>query len=85
MLKLYIIGLTCVIFILVNVLYERYISGNEVNLREMTYNVIVIAFSVFGSFELINTVLPSLGVSLGDGGIQIGGKGINVFTNEPSF
>lgn len=85
MLKLYIIGLSCLIYIILNVLYTRYLSNKEVNIREIIYNVVFTSISIYGSFELLETILPSIGINLLST-IQSGGKSsLNVFTNEPSF
>lgn len=85
MLNLYIIGFSCLLYIILNVLYTKYLTNKEVNVREVIYNVVLISVSIYGSFELFETVLPSVGINLINT-VQSGGKSsINVFTNEPSF
>jgi hypothetical protein len=85
MLKLYIIGLSCIIYTILNIVYVKYITNKDINIRELIYNIIFMSLSIYGSFEFMETVLPSLGINL-LGTIQSGGKSpINVFTNEPSF
>jgi hypothetical protein len=44
------------------------------------------ALSIFGSFEILNKILPSLGINIVSSIMHSGGKpNINVFTNDPSF
>lgn len=84
MLKLYIIGLSCVIFIMVHVLYNKYVSKTVLNPRELFYNTIVMGLSIYASFELLMVVLPSVGLNVITGATT-GKTVLNVFTNEPSF
>lgn len=86
MLSLYVIALSCFIFVFVQVIYGNYISKKDMEIRSVVYNTILMTLSIFGSFELLNKVLPSIGINILQSAQQGGkGGGLNVFTNEPSF
>lgn len=85
MLNIYIIALSCIIFVFIQVLYGNYISKKGLDVRSVVYNTALMAVSIFGSFEVIHKLLPSVGINIG-GIAQQGGKTtLNVFTNDPSF
>lgn len=86
MLSIYVVALSCFIFVFVQVIYGNYISKKDMEIRSVVYNTILMALSIFGSFELLNKVLPSIGINILHSAHQ-GGKGgaLNVFTNDPSF
>lgn len=86
MLNLYITITASLVFIILNVVYTKYISSKPLDIKDLVYNVFLVAVSVYGSFEMIYKVLPSVGINLGSSFQGGAGKSIvNVFTNEPSF
>jgi hypothetical protein len=86
MLNVYISALSCFIFLLINLLYSKYISNKPIDVRGILYNTFIMALSIFGSFEILNKILPSLGINIVSSIMHSGGKpNINVFTNDPSF
>lgn len=86
MLNVYISAVSCFVFLLINIMYNKYISNKPIELRSILYNTIIMALSIFSSFEILNKLLPSLGINIVSPTIHSGGKQIiNVFTNDPSF
>jgi len=79
---MYIVFGTCVMFVILNVLYTNYISSKSINIKDTLFNTIIVGASVYGSIELTQTVLPSVGISLG---AKSGGGSMMAFTNDPSF
>jgi len=82
--KLIIILLSCFIFSLLDYLYNKYISNKPINIRAFLYNLILLSLSIFGSFELVNTVLPSIGIDISNT-LTKNGYTLSAFTNDPTF
>lgn len=86
MLKLYIIGLSCVIYTIMYYLYTKYLNSKcEFNMGELTRKLLFISASIYGSFEISEKILPLIGINLMNT-LQSGGKSsLSAFTNEPTF
>jgi hypothetical protein len=85
MMQIYITVLSCVLYIIVNVLYVKYVSIKNVNMRELIYNTALMGLCIYGSFEILNIIpLNTINRQL-TGGSGTGKGGLVVFTNDPSF
>lgn len=85
MTSVYIIGLSSCIFLILNILYTNYISKKKLEIRTLLYNTILMSISIFSSFEIVNKLLPSIGIDIISNFKNGGRPAIHVFTNDPSF
>lgn len=76
------IGIVIVLFIIMNIVYYKYIKQCDIDIKQLFFNALLLFLSMYGSNYLTSEVLPSLGIlSLTN---EMSG-GVQAFINEPSF